>query len=126
MAKGSGDRYFQENAQKLVPEGVEGRVAYKGSLAETVFQMVEGLKHSMGYCGVANIRELQTQAKFIRITNASLKESHPHDIYITKESPTIARRYSVRLQYASVACGTADAGMAREPRTVVKNARRLW
>lgn len=87
MAKGSGDRYFQENAQKLVPEGVEGRVAYKGSLAETVFQMVEGLKHSMGYCGVANIRELQTQAKFIRITNASLKESHPHDIYITKESP---------------------------------------
>jgi len=87
MQQGSKDRYFQENAQKLVPEGVEGRVAYKGSLAETVFQLVEGLKHSMGYCGVPTIQDLQTEAKFLRITNASLKESHPHDIYITKESP---------------------------------------
>ncbi len=87
MQQGSKDRYFQENAQKLVPEGVEGRVAYKGSLAETVFQLVEGLKHSMGYCGVPTIHDLQTEAKFLRITNASLKESHPHDIYITKESP---------------------------------------
>ncbi len=87
MQKGSGDRYFQENVQKLVPEGVEGRVAYKGPLSETVFQLVEGLKHSMGYCGVPNIPELQASAKFLRITNASLKESHPHDIYITKESP---------------------------------------
>ena len=87
MQKGSGDRYFQENAQKLVPEGVEGRVAYKGPLSETVFQLVEGLKHSMGYCGVPNIPALQANAKFLRITNASLKESHPHDIYITKEAP---------------------------------------
>ena len=87
MQKGSGDRYFQENVQKLVPEGVEGRVPYKGPLSETVFQLVEGLRHSMGYCGVPNIPELQANAKFLRITNASLKESHPHDIYITKESP---------------------------------------
>lgn len=87
MAKGSGDRYFQENAQKLVPEGVEGRVAYKGPLSETVFQMVEGLKHSMGYCGVPSISELQSKGEFLRITSASLKESHPHDIYITKEAP---------------------------------------
>ncbi len=87
MQKGSGDRYFQENAQKLVPEGVEGRVAYKGSLAETVFQLVEGLKHSMGYCGVPTVADLQQHSQFLRITNASLKESHPHDIYITKESP---------------------------------------
>ncbi len=87
MAQGSKDRYFQENQQKLVPEGVEGRVPFKGALADTVFQMVEGLKHSMGYCGVQSIQELQTKAKFLRITNASLKESHPHDIYITKEAP---------------------------------------
>ncbi len=87
MAQGSKDRYFQENAQKLVPEGVEGRVAFKGALADTVFQMVEGLKHSMGYCGVPTIKSLQENAKFLRITNASLKESHPHDIYITKEAP---------------------------------------
>jgi IMP dehydrogenase len=94
MQKGSGDRYFQENAQKLVPEGVEGRVAYKGPLSETVFQLVEGLKHSMGYCGVPNIPELQANAKFLRITNASLKESHPHDIYITKEAPN----YSTQIE----------------------------
>ncbi len=87
MQKGSKDRYFQENANKLVPEGVEGRVAYKGPLSETVFQLVEGLKHSMGYCGVPSIASLQESAQFLRITNASLKESHPHDIYITKESP---------------------------------------
>ncbi len=87
MAQGSKDRYFQENAQKLVPEGVEGRVAFKGALSETVFQLVEGLKHSMGYCGVPTIKSLQENAKFLRITNASLKESHPHDIYITKEAP---------------------------------------
>lgn len=87
MNKGSKDRYFQEGTTKLVPEGVEGRVAYKGPLSETVFQLVEGLKHSMGYCGTRNIQELMTNAKFIRITSAGLKESHPHDIYITKEAP---------------------------------------
>lgn len=87
MNKGSKDRYFQEGTTKLVPEGVEGRVPYKGPLSETVFQLVEGLKHAMGYCGTRNIQELKTNAKFIRITSAGLKESHPHDIYITKEAP---------------------------------------
>lgn len=89
MQKGSKDRYFQEDkaASKLVPEGVEGRVPYKGPLSETVFQLVEGLKHSMGYCGTRTIDELKTNAKFIRITSAGLRESHPHDIYITKEAP---------------------------------------
>jgi IMP dehydrogenase len=87
MNKGSKDRYFQEGTTKLVPEGVEGRVPYKGPLSETVFQLVEGLKHSMGYCGTRDIEELKTNAKFIRITSAGLKESHPHDIYITKEAP---------------------------------------
>jgi len=89
MQKGSKDRYFQEDkaSSKLVPEGVEGRVPYKGPLSETVFQLVEGLKHSMGYCGTKNIAELKTNAKFIRITSAGLRESHPHDIYITKEAP---------------------------------------
>ncbi|HEX3033305.1 MAG TPA: IMP dehydrogenase, partial [Bacillota bacterium] len=84
---GSKDRYFQENEQKLVPEGIEGRVPFKGSLADTVFQLIGGLKAGMGYCGVANIEELKTQTKFIRITGAGLKESHPHDITITKEAP---------------------------------------
>ncbi len=92
MNEGSKDRYFQEGTTKLVPEGVEGRVAYKGPLADTVFQLVEGLKHSMGYCGTKNIEELMNNAKFIRITGAGLKESHPHDIYITKEAPN----YSVQ------------------------------
>lgn len=87
MQKGSSDRYFQEDANKLVPEGVEGRVPYKGPLSDTVFQMVEGLKHGMGYCGTKNIEELKTKSKFIRITSAGLRESHPHDIYITKEAP---------------------------------------
>lgn len=87
MEKGSKDRYFQEDATKLVPEGVEGRVAYKGPLADTVFQMVGGLKSGMGYCGAENIKALQKKAVFVKITNASLQESHPHDIYITKEAP---------------------------------------
>ena len=92
MNQGSKDRYFQEGTTKLVPEGVEGRVAYKGPLADTVFQLVEGLRHSMGYCGTKNIEELMNNGKFIRITSAGLKESHPHDIYITKEAPN----YSVQ------------------------------
>ncbi|MGN0557419.1 MAG: IMP dehydrogenase [Acutalibacteraceae bacterium] len=87
MNNGSKDRYFQEDAKKLVPEGVEGRVPYKGSLSETVFQLVGGIRSGMGYCGCQTIPELQQRSKFVRITNAGLKESHPHDISITKESP---------------------------------------
>ena len=87
MANGSKDRYFQENQKKLVPEGVEGRVPYKGALAETVYQMMGGLRSGMGYCGCRTIAELQEKGQFVRITNAGLKESHPHDISITKEAP---------------------------------------
>ena len=87
MACGSKDRYFQENARKLVPEGVEGRVAYKGSLEDTVFQLIGGLRSGMGYCGAKNIAELHEKAEFVKISAASLKESHPHDIHITKEAP---------------------------------------
>ena len=83
----SKDRYFQGDAKKLVPEGVEGRVPYKGSLSDAIFQMVGGLRSGMGYCGVASIEELQEKGQFIRITGNGLKESHPHDIYITKEAP---------------------------------------
>lgn len=87
MNKGSKDRYFQANNKKLVPEGVEGRVPYKGTLGETVYQMMGGLRAGMGYCGCATIDELKTKTKFIRITSAGLIESHPHDISITKEAP---------------------------------------
>ena len=87
MHKGSKDRYFQTNNKKLVPEGVEGRVPFRGPLSETVFQMMGGLRSGMGYCGAHNIEELRTRSQFVRITSAGLKESHPHDIYITKEAP---------------------------------------
>ncbi len=87
MEKGSKDRYFQTGSKKLVPEGVEGRVPYKGSLSDTVFQLLGGLRSGMGYCGTKTIPELKENGKFIRITGAGLKESHPHDIYITKEAP---------------------------------------
>ena len=87
MEKGSKDRYFQENARKLVPEGVEGRVAYKGSLEDTVFQLLGGVRSGMGLTGSHNIKELQDNGRFIKITAASLKENHPHDIQITKEAP---------------------------------------
>ena len=87
MESGSKDRYFQENAKKLVPEGVEGRVAYKGSVEDTVFQMLGGIRSGMGLTGSHNIKELQQNGKFVKITAASLKESHPHDIQITKEAP---------------------------------------
>ncbi|MDK2801749.1 MAG: IMP dehydrogenase [Oscillospiraceae bacterium] len=87
MSKGSRDRYFQQDNKKLVPEGVEGRVAYKGSLADTIFQLMGGLASGMGYCGCRDIYELHEKAQFIKITGAGLKESHPHDIYITKEAP---------------------------------------
>ena len=87
MQQGSADRYFQEGSQKLVPEGVEGRVPFKGPLAETTYQMVGGLKSGMGYCGAKDIETLQKNAEFIQITGAGLLESHPHDISITKEAP---------------------------------------
>jgi IMP dehydrogenase len=87
MVQGSSDRYFQEDAQKLVPEGIEGRVPYKGYVSETIFQLVGGLKAGMGYCGVSNIEEMKTKTSFIHISNAGLSESHPHDITITKEAP---------------------------------------
>jgi IMP dehydrogenase len=87
MENGSKDRYFQSNAKKLVPEGVEGRVAYKGLVEDTVFQLLGGLRSGMGYCGTATIPELQERGRFVKISAASLKESHPHDIHITKEAP---------------------------------------
>ncbi|WP_027215209.1 IMP dehydrogenase [Butyrivibrio fibrisolvens] len=87
MENGSKDRYFQEGAKKLVPEGVEGRVAYKGMLEDTVFQLIGGLRSGMGYCGCNTIKELQENAQFVKITSAALRESHPHDIHITKEAP---------------------------------------
>ncbi len=93
MENGSKDRYFQNDAKKLVPEGVEGRVAYKGYLADTIFQMVGGLRAGMGYAGSATIKELQEKATFVRITSAGLKESHPHDIHITKEAPNYSVGY---------------------------------
>ncbi|MCD7959017.1 MAG: IMP dehydrogenase [Ruminococcus sp.] len=87
MANGSKDRYFQEGAKKLVPEGVEGRVPYKGSVADTIFQLAGGIRSGMGYCGCPNIESLHEKAQFVQITNAGLLESHPHDIQITKEAP---------------------------------------
>ncbi len=87
MKEGSRDRYFQEDEQKVVAEGIEGRVPYRGTVADMVFQMAGGLRAGMGYCGVQNLQELQTKTRFIRITGASLLESHPHDIQITKEAP---------------------------------------
>ncbi len=87
MEQGSKDRYFQENNKKLVPEGVEGRVPYKGNLADTVYQLMGGLRSGMGYCGTPSIDDLRKNGKFVRITNAGLRESHPHDISITKEAP---------------------------------------
>ena len=93
MACGSKDRYFQEDAKKLVPEGVEGRVPFKGSVSDTIYQLVGGIRSGMGYCGAPTIPNLQEKAQFVRITGAGLRESHPHDIYITKEAPN----YSVQV-----------------------------
>ncbi|GAE32761.1 IMP dehydrogenase [Alkalihalobacillus hemicellulosilyticus] len=87
MEKGSKDRYFQENAQKLVPEGIEGRIPYKGPLNDTVHQLIGGVRAGMGYCGTATLDDLRDNGKFIRITGAGLRESHPHDVQITKEAP---------------------------------------
>ncbi|MFX3618614.1 MAG: IMP dehydrogenase [Sporolactobacillus sp.] len=92
MEQGSKDRYFQENQKKLVPEGIEGRVPYKGTLADTIYQLIGGLRSGMGYCGAATIRNLREDARFTRITNAGLLESHPHDVQITKEAPN----YSIK------------------------------
>ena len=87
MKEGSSDRYFQSDSDKLVPEGIEGMVAYKGPIKETINQLLGGIKSSMGYCGVKNIKEFQEKSEFIEITSAGVKESHPHDVNITKESP---------------------------------------
>ena len=95
MKKGSSDRYFQSGvneANKLVPEGIEGRVAYKGSLGDVIFQMLGGIESGMGYVGAPNLQELQDNAQFIQITGAGLRESHPHDVQITREAPN----YSVQ------------------------------
>ncbi len=87
MEKGSKDRYFQEENKKFVPEGIEGRTPYKGPVEETVYQLVGGLRSGMGYCGSKDLRALREEAQFIRMTGAGLRESHPHDVQITKESP---------------------------------------
>ena len=87
MEKGRKDRYFQEGAKKLVPEGVEGRVAYKGNVEDTVFQLVGGIRSGMGYCGCPTIEDLKEKSKVVKISAAALRESHPHDIHITKEAP---------------------------------------
>jgi len=90
MKHGSKDRYFQDmedDIKKLVPEGVEGRVPFKGSLADTIYQFIGGLRASMGYCGARTIDEFKKDAKFVKISTSGLRESHPHDVIITKESP---------------------------------------
>lgn len=87
MEKGSKDRYFQEDNKKFVPEGIEGRVPYKGPLADTIYQLVGGLRSGMGYCGTKNLEELREKTQFVRMTGAGLRESHPHDVQITKEAP---------------------------------------
>ncbi len=91
MEKGSKDRYFQTGSKKLVPEGVEGRVPYKGPVSDTIFQLIGGLRAGMGYCGAPNIKTMKENAVFVKITGAGLRESHPHDIYITKEAPNYSR-----------------------------------
>ena len=92
MKSGSKDRYFQQDSKKLVPEGIEGRVAYKGNVSETLYQMVGGLRAGMGYCGCKTIESLKNDSRFIRITGAGLIESHPHDVYVTKESPNYRKQ----------------------------------
>jgi IMP dehydrogenase len=87
MEKGSKDRYFQEDNKKFVPEGIEGRIPYKGPLADTIYQLVGGIRSGMGYCGTANLEEMRENAQFVRMTGAGLRESHPHDVQITKEAP---------------------------------------
>lgn len=93
MQKGSKDRYFQTGSKKLVPEGVEGRVPYKGVVSDTIFQLCGGIRAGMGYCGAPTIEDLHNKSRFVRITGAGLKESHPHDIYITKEAPNYSAQF---------------------------------
>jgi IMP dehydrogenase len=92
MKEGSGDRYFQAGLEKPVPEGIEGMVPYKGLLANMVYQMVGGLRSGMGYCGCRTIDEMHRKSRFVRISSAGLEESHPHDVFITKEAPNYERR----------------------------------
>ncbi len=87
MEKGSKDRYFQEDAKKFVPEGIEGRIPYKGPLADTIYQLVGGLRSGMGYCGTKDLEELRENTQFVKMSGAGLRESHPHDVQITKEAP---------------------------------------
>ena len=101
MENGSKDRYFQEGAKKLVPEGVEGRVAYKGTVEDTIFQLLGGLRSGMGLCGTSTIEELKENGRFIKISAASLKESHPHDIHITKEAPNYSTKRKKKAKNAS-------------------------
>ena len=91
MKSGSSDRYFQQNSKKLVPEGVEGRVAYKGPVSDVIYQLMGGLRAGMGYVGAKDIKTLQEDTEYVKMTAASLVESHPHDINITKESPNYSR-----------------------------------
>ncbi|MCI0473436.1 MAG: IMP dehydrogenase, partial [Ignavibacteria bacterium] len=95
MKEGSKDRYFQDmedDIRKLVPEGIEGIVPYKGALSETIFQIIGGLRSSMGYCGAKDIKSMKTTTHFVEITNSGLRESHPHDVKITKEAPNYGMR----------------------------------
>lgn len=95
MQKGSKDRYFQDaedDLKKLVPEGISGRVPFKGSIQEVMHQVMGGLRAGMGYCGSADLKELQEKGKFVRITSAGVKESHPHDVMITREAPNYSLR----------------------------------
>ena len=87
MQAGSSDRYFQEGASKLVPEGIVGKVAYKGPVADVIFQLIGGIRSGMGYCGTPTIEDLKKNGRFVKISAAALRESHPHDIHITKEAP---------------------------------------
>ena len=87
MEKGSKDRYFQEDNKKFVPEGIEGRLPYKGPLSDTIFQLIGGIRSGMGYCGTATLEELRENSQFVKMTGAGLRESHPHDVQITKEAP---------------------------------------
>ena len=92
MQAGSKDRYFQQNAKKLVPEGIEGQIPYKGHVSDVLFQLIGGLRASMGYCGTPDIKAMNEETQFIEITGAGLRESHPHDVSITKEAPNYSTK----------------------------------
>ena len=93
MKKGSADRYFQVAASKFVPEGIEGRIPYKGKVSNTIYQMVGGLRQAMGYCGCKDIKEMKEKTQFVRMTHSGLIESHPHDVQITREAPNYEIRH---------------------------------